>query len=415
LKLKIETTSHLEKNIQEWERILNRDNNMKPNTKLIIIISITLGILFILTLQIIIAGNSNEDNFDKEKLRISALSGKIHIINNSGWVDFRNAGNCTGSGTYSDPYIIEDLVIDGGSSGTSILIENSNVYFKIENCTLYNAEWGSDAGISLVNVNNSQLIGNNCSYSQVGIILGDVRDYSGGCDNNKINGNILNNNRGGMYLFDSYNNIISNNTANKNTWSGIYLVGSNYTVVSGNTMKDNKMCGLNIGGGYNNLIVSGNIISDNNMQGLWMDESFNNTISGNIMNNNNLSGICLIDSSNNIISGNTATYNGECGIVYFHSNYNTFLVNTVNYNQWGIVLYDSYNNIVSENSLIGNDECIVEVNCQGNLIQNNVCMPSLTYFPIILTIIIPIVAVSVFMIYQNHKKFRKPQDDLEFL
>ena len=390
---------------------------MKSNTKLMIITLIILNILFVSASKSTITGNNNVNNFDIEKLKISTVSGKIHIINNSGWVDFRNAGNCTGSGTYSDPYIIEDLVIDGGSSGNSILIENSNVYFKIENCTLYNTEWGSEAGIGLLYVNNSQLIGNDCSYSQVGIVLGDVWDYGGGCYNNTITGNIVNNNRGGMYLFDSYNNTISSNTANNNTWSGIYLVGSNYTVVSGNTMKDNKMDGINIGGGHNNVIVSGNIISDNNMHGLWMDESFNNTISGNIINNNNFSGICLIDSNYNIISGNTANNNKECGILLWYSSYNTISGNTVNYNHWGIFLYDSGHNTVSGNNVIGNDECIVEANCQGNIIQDNDCTdtPSLSYFPIILGISIPILAVSGFRIYQNRRSFRKPQEDLEFL
>ena len=395
---------------------------MKSNIKSESIILIIFGILFAFIPMItinpnFITGNAQGITFDKENLKISTVSGKIHIINNSGWVDFRNAGNCTGSGTYSDPYIIEDLVIDGGSSGNSILIENSNVYFKIENCTLYNAEWGSDAGIGLSNVNNSQLIGNDCSYSQLGIVLGDVWDYGGGCDNNTITGNIVNNNRGGIYLFDSYNNTISSNTANNNTWSGIYLIGSNYTVVSGNTMNDNNMCGINIGGGHNNLIVSGNTMNDNNMHGLWMDESFNNTILGNVMNNNNWSGIILIDSNYNIISGNTANYNNECGIFLFHSSYNTISGNTANNNAYGIFLYNNGYNIVSGNILKGNDECIVEVNCLGNVIQDNDCTlaPSLAYFPIILIISIPIIAVSGFIIYQNRKRFRKPQEDLEFL
>lgn len=419
---------------------------MKSNTKSETIILIIFGILFafvpMVTINpLIITGNTEEITFDKEKPKISVVSGKIRIINNSGWVDFRNAGNCTGSGTYSDPYIIKDLEIDGGSSGTSIFIENTNVYFKIENCTLYNTEWGSEAGIGLLNVNNSQLIDNDCSYSQIGIVLGNVSDYGGGCNNNTITGNIVNNNRGGMYLFDSYNNTLSGNTANNNTWSGIYLVGSNYTVVSGNTMKDNKMCGINIGWGHNNFIVSGNIISDNQMQGLWMDESFNNTISGNMMNNNKWSGICLIDSKYNIISGNTALNNKECGILFFEnsdyntisgntandnefgiylfksSDYNTISGNTANNNKYGIILSSSRYNTISGNNLIGNDECIVEVNCQGNVIQYNECTitTSLVYFPIILTISIPILGISVFIIYQNHKRFRKPQEDLEFL
>jgi parallel beta-helix repeat protein len=183
-------------------------------------------------------------------------------------------------------------------------------------------------------------------------------------------------------------------------------------------MKYNKMCGINIGGGHNNVVVSGNIISNNYMQGLWMDESFNNTISGNMMNNNKWSGICLIDSIYNIISGNTALNNKECGIILFQgSNYNTISGNAANDNEFGIYLYDSGYNTISGNNLRGNNECIVEVNCQGNVIQDNECTitTSLVYFPIILTISIPILGISVFIIYQNHKRFRKPQEDLEFL
>jgi hypothetical protein len=57
------------------------------------------------------------------------------------------------------------------------------------------------------------------------------------------------------------------------------------------------------------------------------------------------------------------------------------------------------------------------VNCQGNIIQDNDCtLPqSLAYLPIILTISISIVAISVFIISKNHKMFKKPQQDLEFL
>jgi parallel beta-helix repeat protein len=436
------------------------------NLKLIVLITLVIFLVLAIMITInlsLIPSDKNENNFDDGNLRTAAGSGKIRIINNSGWVDFRNAGNCTGNGTYSDPYIIEDLVIDGGSSGTSIYIENSNVYFKIENCTLYNAEWGSDAGIVLLKVNNSQLIDNDCSYYGIGIVLGNVSDYSGGCNNNTITGNILNNNRGGMYLFDSYNNTISGNTANNNTWSGIYLIGSNYTIVSGNTMNYNKMCGINIGGGHNNVIVSGNIISNNYMQGLWMDESFNNTISGNMMNNNIFSGIFIIDSNyniisgntlnnngqgmdlkdsynnlilgniannnnddgiglsdsyNNIISGNTANNNNDYGIGLHYSTNNTIMENTANNNNnYGISLLKSDYNIVSGNLLIGNDICIIEIDCEGNIFKDNECTitPSLAYYPIILIISIPILSVSVFIIYQNHKRFRKPQEDLEFL
>ncbi|MFX0142160.1 MAG: hypothetical protein ACFFDN_51455 [Candidatus Hodarchaeota archaeon] len=51
-----------------------------------------------------------------------AVSGKIHIDNN--WTAAKSAGICTGNGTYSEPYVIDDFIIDGGGSGSCILIEN---------------------------------------------------------------------------------------------------------------------------------------------------------------------------------------------------------------------------------------------------------------------------------------------------
>jgi hypothetical protein len=74
------------------------------------------------------------------------------------------------------------------------------------------------------------------------------------------------------------------------------------------------------------------------------------------------------------------------------------------------------------NTLIGNDECIFEAGCQGNIFKDNegciypkITEPPLEYLPSILIISITIVGISVFIIYQNRKRFRKPQKDLEFL
>ncbi len=136
---------------------------MKSNAKSRTIILITLGILFAFSTIIINnklkfnAGTSNTFNLDIENLKISVVSGKINIKYNSGWSNAKTAGICTGSGTYSDPYVIKDLVINAGGSGSGILIENSDVYFKIENCTVYNSggsPGSSNAGIRLNNVEN---------------------------------------------------------------------------------------------------------------------------------------------------------------------------------------------------------------------------------------------------------------------
>ncbi|MHA2009667.1 MAG: right-handed parallel beta-helix repeat-containing protein [Promethearchaeota archaeon] len=229
------------------------------------IILIALGILF--TLSPINtnslnfnAGNSDKINLDNEIIKLSAVSRKIHIDDN--WTDTKAAGICTGEGTYSNPYIIEDLVIDGGGAGSCIFIENSDVYFKIENCTIYYAGPSGrsflEAGIKLEMVSNGSLINNNAS----------------------------NNNVYGIYLWYSNNNTISGNTANNN-FEGIYLGGSDRNIVSGNT------------------------VNNNNEKGITLLGSSNNTISGNTANNNSY-GIGLTESDCNIISGNNLIGNFEC-------------------------------------------------------------------------------------------------------
>jgi len=302
---------------------------MISNAKTRIIILITLGILFAL-LPIItvnhsfITGNSDkssdysdDSNFDNENLKISAVSGKIHIINNSGWVAFKSAGNCTGTGTYSEPYVIEDLVIDANNTGNCILIENSDVYFKIENCTVFN----SVAGIRLIYVNNSQLINNNCSSNSAGI-------RTEHCNNNTISGNHVINNYNGIYLNNSDNNAISGNHVSNNTFYGIIIRYSD------------------------NNAISGNNASNSIKHGISLSYSDNNTISENTANNvgpldliDPPNGIDLRDSDDNTISGNTANNNAWCGIYLSRSN----------------------RNFISGNTVIGNLRCILEnPNCQGN-------------------------------------------------
>lgn len=94
-----------------------------------------------------------------DNVKVSQISSKVHIIGNQGWLDFKNDGNCTGTGIYSDPYVIKDLEIDAAGSGVCILIESSDVYFRIENCTLDNAE----TGIKLQSVANGTIINNTIS------------------------------------------------------------------------------------------------------------------------------------------------------------------------------------------------------------------------------------------------------------
>ena len=278
------------------------ENKMKSNQKIKVIILITLGIALALSPMFNNTiyfnaryGDENSEhgdtiNLDDENVKTSKVSGPIFISGNSGWVDFRDDGNCTGSGTHSDPYVIEDLVIDGGLSGSCILIKDSNEYFIIRNCTLYGSgpDFDEDGGIKLEYVNNGKLIDNNCSSNGNGIFL----EYS---NHNTISGNTADYNYNGIRVEYSNHNTISGNTVNdvnvlfplpSASANGIYLLFSDDNIVSGNT-------------------------ANNNHNGIWLLDSDDNTVSGNTA-NNNYYGICLVGSDFNTISGNSLMGNYDC-------------------------------------------------------------------------------------------------------
>ena len=243
---------------------------------------------------------------------------------------------CTGSGTELDPYVIENLNIDGCGE-TSITIRDSNVYFVIRYCTIYN----SSIGILLSNVDNGKLIDNDCSDNDYGIYLEDF------CSNNNITGNIANDNSVGIFLYHCDDNIITENTAAIND-NGIYVKYSDSNTVSKNNVYNNSD-GIYLS--YSDYNTVSDTIAHNNDNGIYLSNSDSNTISENIFYNNTdgifLDGFC----SYNEINGNTAYNNSNHGIYLTrYCNENTIIGNAVNENDIGIYIY----RYCDENTITGN-------------------------------------------------------------
>ncbi|MHA1248649.1 MAG: NosD domain-containing protein [Candidatus Helarchaeota archaeon] len=213
-------------------------------------------------------GNGDKDAlFIKYKILNKKLANSPICINNN-WTDAVIAGIATGSGTYSDPYIIENLIIDGGTTGTCIDILNSDVYFIIRNCTCFNSLSGSigtdpfyHAGIRLYNVSNAKLINNNCSNNR----FTGIRLYYD-CDNNTIIGNIANNNpdAGIIIRNDCNNNTIINNTCNGNSQWGIELsFNSDDNIITRNRVNSNDKVGIQINTDCDDNLINNNAIIGN--------------------------------------------------------------------------------------------------------------------------------------------------------
>jgi len=304
----------------------------------------------------------------------------IHIDGN--WSD--TAGNytwCSGDGSWSNPYSIENVVINASNSptGSGILINNSkNKYFIIRNCTVVNAPDGiENAGIKLENTNNGTLTNNNCyyCYGRFGIFL--LR-----CNNNTISENFANSNGMGIGLAYCDDNTISGNTANNNV-RGIQLSSCADSTISGNTANDNNVRGISLSGCGDSTISgnnASNIMTSEQDIGIYLSGCGDNNISGNTANDNNDYGIYLAGgSSANTISGNTVNSNGEYGIhLWNRCDDNIISGNTIYYNGiYGIFIeYLCEFNIILGNTLIGNDiEGIEDMNYETMNRINDVYTP----------------------------------------
>ncbi|MFX1345058.1 MAG: nitrous oxide reductase family maturation protein NosD [Promethearchaeota archaeon] len=390
---------------------------MKPNRKINRGILLFFGITLIFSSLIFnnpkfYTTSGTKIVLDNDSLELLEISGKIHINNN--WSDAELAGICNGLGTYSDPYIIEGLEIDGGGLGSCILIENSTAYFKIIDCLLYNSGTGLEpstiGAITLFNVSNGLITQNNCTSNDLGIIivgsnnsishnfitenqLGIFSIGSNYISGNNINGNlggigitgeaeillnnITNNEDFGIMLFGAENSSVIRNYIYNNNKDGIKLLESRYNNISKNECNNNKNCGICLDAWWDFPSCRYNWISENivnnNLYGITFNYAEYNQFVNNEVKNNQFSGILLGNSNYNNISKNHVEDN-DYGISINASQLNDFIQNTINYNDFGIFLTFSCQNVISHNILHYNRVCIKDDDYCYNYYEENDCI-----------------------------------------
>ena len=276
---------------------------------------------------------------------------------------------CSGSGTLSEPYLIENVTIDGLNSYECIVVKNSLKYFKIKNCTLYNSITGNDyAGIKLRNASNGKLLENDLSFNN-GYGLRMISNSN----NNTVNNNKIINSRGGIFVDHSKFNNITGNSISETTWnSGLYLWYSANNTIHDNNVSDNGIVNLAAGGiridysNENNL--TNNIVNYNSESGIHVSYSDRNRIEGNIVTENyrglGAPGIVLYNSRNNLLINNSASKHIGNGIVLYDSDFNSLISNNASKNEdSGFYLSNSHNNNLSRN--IANENTVLYDKANG--------------------------------------------------
>ena len=302
-----------------------------------------------------IVNNQNDSgDFDNLSIKNSGywdLTGDPIFINDTdpknNWsITAKNNDWCSGNGTWSDPYIIENITINGNYLSNGIEIRNSNKPFVIKNCTLYNCGIDNDyAGIYLHNVSNSKLFENNCSFN-----------YGHG-----------------IHLRSSFNNTILHNFAKNNTWEGIFLRFCINNTISNNTVVNNYR-GIRISSCWLNNTIERNYAYGNSGAGIGVYQSTNCTIVKNTVYNNS-DGIFLMDCFNITIRSNMAHSNNWAGI-NLDLNTNNIIIfnNTMDNNYYaGIKISQGKELFIKKNNVFSNGWGINIQNCDNiSILENNI-------------------------------------------
>ena len=314
----------------------------------------------------------------------------IYIDGNSNFTAAN--GVVSGSGTASDPYIIENWIINA-SGANGISIGNTTAFFVVRNCEAYNGSLGNYVGICMENVSNGAV--DNCSFSSdsQGILLN--RSLSNTVVNNTCfndgygiflyisssdtfanntcysnsngiclydassdsltNNACFNNNGDGIFFYYGSNNALTNNICSNNTGDGIYF-DSFAGVQSENNTLTNNVCSGNTGDGiyfdfdsssYNTLI--NNVCSNNTGDGIHLYAAYNDSLTNNICSNNKGNGISLVNSGNNL-TGNICSNNAGDGIYIYCSSNENLTNNACSGDGDGIYLYSSSNDIFANST-----------------------------------------------------------------
>jgi len=237
----------------------------------------------------------------------------IEIIGNAGFSANANSGN----GSTDNPWVVEHRTLSGGSA--YILVRDTTDHFVVRECSMTSTIAPVNSPLSL-------------DYSSSGIILDNV-----------TNGKVENNNTfsfkngAGIYVVDSDNCTIANNTVNDNQLNGIMILRTNDTVVNNNTVS------------HNNL--------SNNTSGIGLSSSINITVEGNYVDHNPEYGVRLTNSANCTLVSNILMYNcgGNAGLFIENSDYNDFIANTIsNGTGIGVRFLSGQHNYFEKNTINGN-------------------------------------------------------------
>ena len=394
---------------------------MKKNTKILVSITIALVVTLSLFVPIYLVLRPKDQLMTHEAIIIWSDE------------DFRNFA-FPGDGSLSNPYLIQNYNITTNNR-YSIFIRKTYKYFIIQNCFLNAQDYsiyiddvadgsaiirnniceGSEIGIYITNSDNITVTDNTCKNNLGPTGCGIIITDSAFCDitsnyctryefygiriENTPSCYLFNNtcidNAGitlgvGIYLFQSDNNRLVNNTCKMNKWNGIQIDVSSHIELINNTCIENERLGIYLKSCPYNSIVNNTCLRNRDLSELHshgirlLNSPFNN-LTGNIIGSNIGNGIYLEYSSDCLIYNNYIyNHSGYSDItifghaIYCYESSDIQVYNNEGFNNYGSCWIENSNRMnISSNLWVLSENYTIEVfdsiNCsfQYNILNLN--------------------------------------------
>ena len=248
-----------------------------------------------------------------------------------------------GSGTPSDPYVIEGWDIDA-SAAAGIAILYTTAHFVVRNVRVHSGFW-----------------------NYVGVWLEGVQ-------NGRIEGSVFADNADGVYVLNSADVTLTSNTITGSLWDGIRVDLSTRISLEGNDAQWNQFDGVsayettalavtnnvvsnNDWGVYlwyvDSVTVAGNNASANNVVGIGFDFSANATATGNQLWDNDW-GFDVSETSHLVVRENAVGRSTSDAVAVTGGTNLTFVQNTFVGTGGGLMMVGATNTLVYHNAFLGN-------------------------------------------------------------
>jgi len=243
----------------------------------------------------------------------------------------------------SDWVKMDGFTIEGNAADNGVYLEDA-ARCTIINCTIRNV---SKMGVYLSNSHNNTIQNNVIYNAHYGI-------YGSWSLGNRITGNNISSDEGGIYLYKSSLSIITDNLIYGNgATGGIHMEGMEQSIIYNNTIYNNTGDGIHMISSTNRNTIQENTIW-NSSNGIHLEISNSNMIYNNTITECSGSAIFIEDfSHSNTIRGNILMYN-TYGMDVENSSNNGVIECSIAYNTYGIYFFSSSSNVMQLNNIYNN-------------------------------------------------------------